>query len=78
MKDLSAQVLVWWRLQFSAEFVGRRVCLRVASVFDCCFVSCLRFLEACALTTLFKANVLVNFVDFLIHMVTDIPFPDRK
>lgn len=32
--------------------------------------TCLGFPEACALTALFKADVLVNFVDFLIPVVT--------
>lgn len=51
---------------------------KVSSVFDCYFVFCLGFLDACALTALFKADVLVNFVDFLIHMVADSSLPDGK
>lgn len=52
--------------------------LKVSSVFDCHFVSCLGFLEACAFTALFEADVLVNFVDPFIHIVADASLPDRK
>lgn len=58
--------------------VGGVTYLKVSSVFDCYFVSCLGFLETCAFTALFEADILVDFVDSFIHMVADASLPDRK
>lgn len=79
IKDLGAQGARSDGVYGSQQIlVQRKVYLKISSVFGCYFVSCLGLLEACALTALFKADVLVNFVDLLIHVVADISFPDRK
>lgn len=35
------------------------------------------FLDACAFTALFEADVLMHFVDSFVHVVTGASFPDR-
>lgn len=54
----------------SSSQTGGVTYLKVSSVFDCYFVCCLGFLEARAFTELSEADILVNFVDSFIPVVT--------